>query len=380
MQGLDPNFRADVSRSISVFGPINDELVNSLAPEILRLRSASRLPITVLINSNGGSTSCADFIKQLLATPDAAGNVPRIITVAVGNAKSAAANLLALGNYAIAYPDSAIHFHGVRYGEVENVTMERASTIFSNLENANRITAGHLARAGAERLAFHYARLKSEFSPTPAEGDHKSTLPEIEKFALRLAKELSSPGKRLVQKALDRWRSLRALSDATAKFLPDFRTSDLKSQIKFLVELVKFEHKRNKKSGWTLQNGILQVTSDFTLLQEYHFEHLNSLLWNIISRYSPHFFEPAEVEILDKLFETKDPTFTSQPILDKIVLIIKPFCFFADSIWRSLQINENPLTPADAYWLGAIDEVTGSQLPCLRMIAESNMEQGKLPI
>jgi hypothetical protein len=57
-----------------------------------------------------------------------------------------------------------------------------------------------------------------------------------------------------------------------------------------------------------------------------------------------------------------------------------PFCYFATAIWNALQHNENSLSPEDAYWLGAVDEVYDSQLPCLREIAESEVEQSNLPL
>lgn len=190
---ISPDFRANVDRSVSIFGDISDELVSRVAKDIIRFRSSGDAPITVLINSNGGLITCADFIHDLLTAPDPNGKRPRIITVAVGNAKSAAANLLALGDYAICYPNAAIHFHGVRFGEVADVTMESASTIAMQLRNRNRITASRLARAGSERLAFHYARMREGFSAIRKESDNPS-LSEVECFAHALRAKLSPNG------------------------------------------------------------------------------------------------------------------------------------------------------------------------------------------
>jgi len=60
-----------------------------------------------------------DHVYERAVGTWAHGKKPRIITVAIGDAKSAAANLLALGDYAVAYPRSSIHFHGLRYPRLE---------------------------------------------------------------------------------------------------------------------------------------------------------------------------------------------------------------------------------------------------------------------
>ena len=46
------------------------------------------------------------------------------------------------------------------------------------------------------------------------------------------------------------------------------------------------------------------------------------------------------------------------------------------SICRVLQSGEYPLTPEDAYWMGLVDEVVGSQLPCMRTFAEADPTNG----
>jgi ATP-dependent protease ClpP protease subunit len=110
----DKNYRANPTRSILVGGEINAQLLLQLTPKILELRSASGEPITVYIDSNGGSVRIADMIRGLLNAPDQNGSRCRIITVSTGHAESAAADLLATGDYAIAYPHCSIWYHGTR--------------------------------------------------------------------------------------------------------------------------------------------------------------------------------------------------------------------------------------------------------------------------
>ena len=69
-----------------------------------------------------------------------------------------------------------------------------------------------------------------------------------------------------------------------------------------------------------------------------------------------------------------------QLAISRGVQTIKPFCYFTSMIWQALQEDENPLSSKDAYWLGAVDEVYDSGLPCLRDVAEAqDPEQPNLP-
>jgi ATP-dependent protease ClpP protease subunit len=373
---IDPRFRANVNRSIRVVGDFTDEMVSTLTGEILRLRADDNsAPITVFINSNGGAMRCLDYIYGLLSSKAATGKRPRIITVAVGNARSAAANLLALGDYAIAYPKAAIHFHGVRYGEVEDVTMETASSMAAQLESKNRATASLLARAGTIRLAFHYARLKNEF-PKVRTDPNKETLSDIECFAILLKGRLSPNGDRIVDKALERWQSLAALSEIVAK-ASKLGKNGLEFEAAVLNAVIEFEVERNKTGVWSLDaNGVFQIASDYLLLRDYDLGRHVHLIQTIFQRFSHAFFSEEEIKQMAAAKQKGQADESVQQITDKRVqFTIKPFCYFSSSIWQSLQEEENPLSPRDAYWLGCVDEVYDSKLPCIREVVENQTPQ-----
>jgi len=109
-----------------VTGHINQELVYALTPQILRLLHESRDPISVYINSPGGVVANATEILRLLQNPgmDSA-SACRIITIVTSLAASSAAILLTHGDYAIAYPKSIIHFHGVRSYRQRPITAKK---------------------------------------------------------------------------------------------------------------------------------------------------------------------------------------------------------------------------------------------------------------
>src|SRR4051812_25661375 len=100
-------------------------MMDRLTPRIIGLQASSRGPITVYIDSRGGSVATAEAILRLLGESDQDINPPCwIITVAIGRAASAAADLLSSGNCALALPESTIFYHGVRQALDNPVTVE----------------------------------------------------------------------------------------------------------------------------------------------------------------------------------------------------------------------------------------------------------------
>lgn len=95
----DPKYRPNYRRSIAISGIIDDAQVSRLLPEIVKLQAASRDPITVYIDSPGGDTECAKLLLEALRAGDQDGAPPcRLITVALGQACSAASDLLMAGD------------------------------------------------------------------------------------------------------------------------------------------------------------------------------------------------------------------------------------------------------------------------------------------
>ena len=102
MPAHDKDYRENFARSLFLTGKITQEAAYALSPRIKELRAASGDPITLYIDSPGGSSAVAEGIRFLIKAPDQDGRRCRLITVAIGTAASAAADLLALGDYAIA--------------------------------------------------------------------------------------------------------------------------------------------------------------------------------------------------------------------------------------------------------------------------------------
>lgn len=386
----NPEFRPSSSRAINFFGPVGDLLVDKLAPEILRLRENSDdVPITVYINSDGGDPRCTDFVYSLITNRTPGGKRPRVITVAVGNAASAAAVMLALGDYAIAYPKADIHFHGLRYNTKAGttITKEIADLMAEQLQTKNLATASVLARKGTERMAFHYARLKNDCQDIAAVNPKIS---QMECFSHLLKQKLSHNGQMLVVKAEAKWREIRKLIKAIHKLRSSGRNG-IEFEAAVLKRVISYEIARHKKDDeWDLDaEGIVDVVSDYLTLREYDVGKHVGLVMMILNRFPLAFFSEDEFKQLgnlagnltSKAIKEQATTDLGKMVLDKLENYVKPLCYFTSSIWRAMHEEENPLTPVDAYWLGAIDEVYGTRLPCLRVIAEADKpEQPNLPL
>lgn len=132
------NFRANPARAIYIQGSIDQNLVNQITPKIIEFQNQSRDPITIYIDSLGGSISSAETIKRLLNASDQDDHPPcRIISVVTARAASAAADLLSFGDYAISYSESFILFHGTRHLLDDPVTVDDIAYISSDLKYKN---------------------------------------------------------------------------------------------------------------------------------------------------------------------------------------------------------------------------------------------------
>src|SRR6516225_3962752 len=160
MPAHDKDYRENFARSLFLTGKITQEAAYALSPRIKELRAASGDPITLYIDSPGGSSAVAEGIRFLIKAPDQDGRRCRLITVVIGTAASAAADLLALGDYAIAEPQADILYHGSRQAFEEVLTLEGATSVAANLQEANERLALRLARSSFRRIIWRVVQLK----------------------------------------------------------------------------------------------------------------------------------------------------------------------------------------------------------------------------
>lgn len=371
------DFRENPNRAVFVTGEIDEKLIHRLTPELCRLRAANSEPITAYIDSRGGSTLAAEHLFALCKTPTQEGAISRLITVATTRAASAAADLLALGDYAIAYPHAIVHFHGTRLSSDE-ITRESAQDLAASLREANEEFALRLAKRVFGRMAFHYTLLKSEF-PTLRETAIRekwdtTMASDLECFACAIHSRLSR-GPRSPRKLPQEAYTLHeTLADMSAYVLDKLGESDpdkpfVATEAEILRHLLDYELAQ-EKSDWSLVDGGIDILADdFRNLADFIFGKHKQALQEHIEGFGVLFLNPAQTARLQK--EREGGKNSAKWIEAVVRPIIKPLWYFVVALCRLLQHGENPPTATDAYWLGLVDEVVGQKLPSLRLVAEN---------
>lgn len=282
----DKNYRENFARSIYITGRINQDLVDRLTPEINRLRLSSDDPITAYIDSRGGEIWKAETIRRLITAYNPDGTCCRLITVVTGTAASAAADFLALGDYAIAHDHTDVIYHGTRETPDEALTVEGASTLSSSLRETNEFFALRLARNTFGRFFMRLTQQKEEFDAFRAAGETAVIAPLIE----RMQGKFSRLNAFLLKDALKRQQVIKELTTSVMRHLKRFKQVSHWNTGKFEAELLKgvidFKTRIHKSEPWALsKSGMNEITSDFSLLHDFHYGSQRGDLKRLSRRY-----------------------------------------------------------------------------------------------
>jgi ATP-dependent protease ClpP protease subunit len=355
-----------------VQGGIDQNLVYRLTPQIVALQSRSRDPITIYIDSPGGLVTYMESLLDLLRASNQQNEPPcRLITVAISQAASAAADLLAAGNYALAYPHSTILYHGVRIPGDRALTVEETLQLAQRLRVGNETYAMQLAREAEFRAVFRFISLKSQFQGIRDENPEK-TLTDLECFITVLSGKLSVSANEVLEKARERHSRYNDLlgyvldhtkSPEKFKTKAEMEAADIKA-------IVDFERKQNKKDkDWSFQSeGIHRLTDDFYLLYEYLKMFNSARLQKLCGMFAPSLLSAEQLSAInDTTPEEERPL----KIAEAATPQLRPIWTFFVALCHVLQQGENQLTGTDAFWLGLIDEVVGiKELPSFRLFIE----------
>lgn len=391
-------------RCIHINREIDDDLVLAITPAILALRQQSSLPITIAINSPGGSLDLLEVIMGLVQGPNQDNETCSAITVSVHRAYSAGAVLLVVGDYAVALPHSEILFHDVRYGGMEDVTPSKAKVAASKLKNANDASALKLASYVFQRLLWNYIDLRGKFEKwnamypemyekyreTTAECMRREMLDvdvDIAGFLTSLHANVSRQSEKLIDDAaknLRRWGMLTTISDSyisrakeeNSDLIPllhgskelfsdlrhglEFGDGDeiwqsAESELQIIYTLLVEKVAKRKFLASTAFPQILEsVVDDYEMIRSIndpsHYRKADSLLLE----HKKIFFSRASLEILIDGDEVN-----RRQVLDAARPSVKLLWHFCVLLCRELFNGEHILTPEDAQVLGIIDEVAG---------------------
>jgi ATP-dependent protease ClpP protease subunit len=358
-----------------VFGIFDDALISRIIPSIIRYRKASDHAITVYIHSPGGSIRSLEVLLGALNDLELDGNECRIITVAYGDSKSAAATLLSLGDYVLAYPRSEMHYHGVRYNEIETLTIENAAGFVADLSKRNRRIALQLAKATIRRLAHRYSLVSGEFDEIKKIAESES-MSALECFVAAVSGRVAGRAKHILSTALNRSRDAFHLSSLMIKNDQLKPTSADKSVLHSDADVFKavidYEINRTDIPAWKLDEaGCNRVVSDYLVIRDYYIgEHVDSFGW-IAKQLGYVFMSDMELERLEQL-EKESQEKAEQWSFEIVFPILQPFWYFTVCLCRLLQEGENRLSASECYWMGLVDEVIDTDLIGYRAIMEAS--------
>jgi ATP-dependent protease ClpP protease subunit len=369
----NPKFRLNPSRAIHISGVISDELVTRLTPEILKLRHADRTPITVYIDSPGGSVSSMETILRLLKLPDQDSKEScTVITAVVVNAASAAADLLSSGDYAIAYPSASILYHGLRTYEKSPLTLEYTSMLSHSLRMFNDVYAMQLAKKIEDRFTFRYVFARDEFAAIRS-AKNDPNLPDLECFIEVIDSKLSKEGRTVLDRARKRNTRYQDLIETVLKKgrVTNGYQSLSKLEGQQLIALIDFEVDSNDK-GWSFSSGgIGRLVDDFFLLTEYIANYGGDRLKNWCTTFGRWTIPPDRLKAIEAI---QDEDKRTDELVNCVQPILEPILSFFVGLCHALQDGENKLTATDAYWLGLVDEVVGESLPNARFFEEYQID------
>jgi ATP-dependent protease ClpP protease subunit len=388
----------DTERSVFIQGNLDDTLFSNLTPKIIALRKNSEKPITVFIDSPGGSLGVAGAIRGLLNAPDQMGRTCWINTVVTGRAFTAAAHLLTSGDYVISYPNANIHFHGTRT-EVEGVTEEQAGKLQDEMFSINKSMATNLAAGVFNRMLLNYQSVRDQI-PMIREtmgkklkkndvlaGDGTIDVPSFVYFIIDKVQE---PHKELLLGCLCKTARLCSL---VGKF------HDLADYKRVLPSIVRSALKniKNPKDGLSLGDELslfnmlleskIREYQDWRLTEEdfdelrQDFLQLNAMAYfqdealDRLLRHSELFLSAKEFTFFEKhnFAFGDDPKIKKRVdgILERAYWRIEPLWSFSFTLCRELTRGEHPISPVDSWWFGLIDEVLGSPSLTRRTIRET---------
>jgi ATP-dependent protease ClpP protease subunit len=390
------SFTINWNRSLIIDSTIDDQLVKTLTPKILELRAQSSDPITIGINSPGGSLASLDVLLGLLTGPDQNGKKAEIITVATHRAYSAAANLLAFGDYSIAQSHSRVLYHDVRYGKIEDVTPEKARGTARSLQAANDRFSLRLAHVIIRRLLWIYIDLRSEFEATkskfpktykkytsiveafaPPVDAHKSV--DLAGFATSLWASLSAQNDELITNVMERlarWVQLTGI----VKAVPSYRAKGSRHPglldgsrllhnlfsgkpghfdscepgLKLFLSLVIADISDTRTERVNFPSALERATREFAILDSMndpkHIRYATDLMLS-----HKYIFLPGESD-LDIEGRPEEERAQILATAAPYATLLWHFCVL---LCRELFEGEHTLNPNDAQLLGLVDEVAG---------------------
>ena len=381
----DPKYRPNHDRSITISGIIDDALVSRLLPEIVRLQTTSREPITVYIDSPGGDTESARLLLDALRASDQDRSEPcRLITVALGEASSAASDILMAGDYALAYPYSRILCHGTRHiiYQPTALTKDVAASFAKDMAGQDEGFAIALARNCIDRFMFRFSTFWLNLDRFGVEKGGPGLFGYEDSLTAKSVAEtmISILNLGYVNHAiLEQLVIAGQTANDVASFAKNSNLTDLMDALRLSDEMKRKASVKTAILGDALTNvsmypSFAAMEVKYSLLCDFFEYHHREMIAKLKNRWLEDFFNDPLRDTA--ILKTGKTGFSSKQDWWKAVFqYMDTMCF---SIWflfvsfcRRLQSGDFPMTATEAYWLGLIDEVIGLDLRSPRILVEN---------
>lgn len=112
-----------------------------------------------------------------------------------------------------------------------------------------------------------------------------------------------------------------------------------------------------------------EVNEDFDLLHDFHYGSQRRELDRLLHVYDTLFLARDEKKEYDALVVNEEEK--RKWLEERSMPKLQPLWYFMVSLCRLLQSDDFDLDPKEAYWLGLVDEIPGSNLPNLGVMVEN---------
>jgi len=287
-------------------------------------------------------------LRGLLTAPTPEGESCRLVTVVTGLAASAAADLLALGEYAIAFSYADIVYHGTRQQTRDPITYELAALLASSIKEYNELFAQRLAMKVFERIVFRASQFNQWLD------EYRSNdLTKLDGFARELTNKLRPQNRHLLRRAYLWQAEIGGLVSSVDKHLDEFKKSLASSQSgsqarpqlvgQVLKAIVDYHLEENRTLSF---GGIEAVISDFELLQDFYFGSHQENMVKIVLAFGELFLSADD----RKRFLGSSDAQSKYTLLEaKAAPKLEPLWFLVISICRILQSDDFELKAEEAY-------------------------------
>gem|GEM_PF-2572725 len=345
----------------------------------MKLLAASRDPITIYIDSPGGDTDCAKLLLNALRASDQDRSERcRLITVALGEASSAASDILTAGDYALAYPFSRILCHGTRIKPSSSFTKDQAAGYARYMAGQDEGFALTLARNCINRFMFRISGVWKILEASDAAGPGlfgDSDVPAASSISRELRGFLHD-NRHVHETILDQIDIAGQNAQSIFTFVGDLKTSSVVDR----KEAIRRAILNDALARTSSEEVIGDLESSYRLLCDFFEKHHRDMIQTLIDRWHVDLFGQRDYQRAASVNKEELPKWAMERISGRCFSLWFLFVFFC----RQLQTGDFPMTATEAYWLGLVDEVIGLDLASPRILvenapAETNEAQGATP-